>query len=109
MTPVAAEPSKSQAPDAAFVEVVPKASNAIKLWLSALAFVLIVLWVQTRNKPGANENLFLSADSTMVGADVVIDGQIAGKLQTSGDNGLGGATYYAHLSNGRHIIDVQKP
>ena len=88
--------------------LVPKASRATQLWLAVIVFVLIMLWLETRNGPHGSYNLFLSGDSELVGAEVFIDGKKAGTTTSSGDSGIGGAQFYGHVGDGYHLIEIRK-
>lgn len=87
----------------------PKRSLALPAWMAIMVFVLVALAVETRRSPYASYNLFLSGDSQLLGAKVVVDGHFAGAMSRPVASGLGGATFYGRVCNGAHDIEVSKP
>jgi hypothetical protein len=90
-------------------KIVVKQSNATKLWLAVVTSVLLLLWWQTRNPTSSRFNFFLNGDSVAVGAAVLIDGKMAGRMTAPANSGLGGAAFYTDLTDGRHVVEVRKP
>lgn len=83
-------------------------SNAVIGWLAIVLFVLLLLWVETRNTPYSNYNLFLNGDSIVSGAKVLLDGKMVGEMNASGGEGFGGSIFYGYIENGRHKVEVKK-
>lgn len=91
------------------IQINHRRSRALKIWLAVTASVLFVLWLETDKGPHRSYNLYLSGDSGLVGAQVIVDGTAAGIMSHAGGNGLGGALFYGNLSNGPHRIEVRRP
>ncbi len=85
-----------------------KASRAFRIWIAVVICVLAALWVETSKTTHQTYNLFLSGDSQVLGAAVIVDGKLCGAMSGSGSSGLGGSIYYGRVSNGRHKIEVRK-
>jgi hypothetical protein len=88
---------------------VPKRSQAPRIWLLVTAIILTLLFAETRSRGQRNSNLFLNGDSASVGAYVFIDGANLGKIKTANNSGLSGGTFWCHLNNGLHLLEVKKP
>ncbi|HEY9869334.1 MAG TPA: PEGA domain-containing protein [Candidatus Obscuribacterales bacterium] len=90
-------------------KLVVKQSNATRVWLAVVMSVLLLIWWQTRNPTSSRFNFFLNGDSVAVGAAVLIDGTVAGRMTAPPNSGLGGAAFYTDLADGRHVVEVRKP
>lgn len=99
-----AEPASQQSG-----RIVVKQSNASRVWLAVVTSVLLLLWWQTRNPTSSRFNFFLNGDSVAVGAAVLIDGKVVGRMTAPATSGLGGAAFYTDLTDGRHVVEVRKP
>jgi hypothetical protein len=87
----------------------PKPSQAVKIWLGVVALVLGLLFMQTRGKGSGDFNFFLNTDSDAIGAEVYVDGILLGKIDAGPRSGLGGGTFWGHLTQGKHLVEVRKP
>jgi len=85
----------------------PEESKATTLWLAILAAVLSVLFVMTMGTSGGGDNFFLDSDSDAIGAELMIDGKSLGIIK-GGRAGLGGGSFWAHLTAGPHNIHISK-
>ena len=86
----------------------PKPSAAAKIWLGVVAVVLCVLFLETRNAKQIGQNLIVNTDTDGVGAEVLIDNQKVGTVQTGESPGLGGGVFRAYLGSGKHQLTVSK-
>lgn len=91
------------------IAITPKSSRAVKIWIALVIVVLTVLWFETRHNVGHNFNLFLSGEADTVGSEVFVDGKRLGVMAASGNSGLGGGSFWAHVNDGPHLIEVRKP
>lgn len=103
-----ANPGKATQTVPGAVQPVRKASHALRVWIALVVCVLLALWIETSNPTHQTYNLFLSGDSQLLGASVIVDEKPSGAMSGSGSSGLGGAIYYGRVSNGRHKIEVRK-
>lgn len=90
------------------VQPARKASRAFRIWIAIVICVLVALWIETSATTHQTYNLFLSGDSQLLGASVIVDGKPSGAMSGSGSSGLGGSIYYGRVSNGRHKIEIRK-
>jgi hypothetical protein len=87
----------------------PKPSKATHWWLGILFAVLVVLFVETKGHqdvPGSN--FFINAPTAVQGADVIVDGRRLGAIVSSGADGVGGGAFWAHLTRGKHTVELRK-
>jgi len=101
-------PTESIVAQANKIEITPKSSRAIVIWLGVVIVVLSVLWFETRHNVGHSFNLFLSGEADTVGSEVFVDGKKFGVMVASGNSGLGGGAFWTHVNDGPHVIEVRK-
>ena len=89
--------------------LVEKRSQAVKLWFAVLIGVLALMYWETLNRPGAEYNLVVQANSEAVGAKVIIDGQERGVINAADRDDIGGACFRDKLPRGQHLLEVRKP
>jgi hypothetical protein len=86
----------------------PKPPVASKIWLGIIAVVLCALFFETRDPRQAGQNFIVNTDSDGVGAEVLIDNQKVGTVQSCEAAGLGGGVFRAYLGSGKHELTVRK-
>lgn len=91
------------------MKLTPKSSPAARWWLGILAVVLILLFLETKGTRDAGSNFLITTNQEAQGAEVIVDGQKLGVVGTSKSSGLGGGAFWAHLTRGKHTVELRKP
>jgi hypothetical protein len=86
----------------------PKPSQAVPLWLAVIALVLVVLFLEMHGNSVTSYNLLIEGNRESEGADVFVDGQRAGRLDSQPQMGMTQIACRLSLANGTHTIAVKK-
>lgn len=87
----------------------PKPSYAVQMWFGILVVVLTALFLETRHPSDSGSNFLINSNPDGVGAEVIVDGQKLGTVGDAKKSGLGGGAFWAHLTRGKHIVELRKP
>ena len=86
----------------------PRPSQAVNLWWSLVAFVLITLFFETRSVHHNGINFLINTGVSAVGAQVLIDNNKVGEISISGDSGPGGGVFWGSFRPGSHLVELHK-
>ena len=86
----------------------PKSSKAVHLWIGILAGVLVVLFFETGTGSASCSNFLVNTNADAIGAEIFLDGKKLGVIQGSSGKGMDGGGFWAHVTRGKHTVEVRK-
>lgn len=73
-----------------------------------VTIVLILLFIETRSSSRKGYNVAVSTDETAIGAEVLLDGKLCGRVEDGKEQNASGGVFWFKAPGGKHELTVRK-